>query len=93
MQRIAKIGKIEKSVDKSVMGIKKNLNSFVKVLKRYQTDIILVVGVILISLLSFAIGYIVAKQQKKEPIIIEYGQTPFSARDTSRLQNYEEEKI
>jgi len=41
--------------------------------KTYQTDIILVIGVILISLLSFAMGYIVAKQQEKEPIKIEKG--------------------
>ncbi|MDP2967413.1 MAG: hypothetical protein Q8N87_03325 [bacterium] len=39
--------------------------------KTYQTDIILVIGVILISLLSFAMGYIVAKQQEKEPIRFE----------------------
>lgn len=38
---------------------------------KYQADIILVIGVILISLLSFAIGYIVAKQQEKKPIKIE----------------------
>lgn len=40
--------------------------------KTYQADIILVIGVILISLLSFAMGYIVAKQQEKEPIRIEF---------------------
>lgn len=40
--------------------------------KKYQADIILVIGVILISLLSFALGYIVAKQQEKEPIKIEF---------------------
>jgi hypothetical protein len=39
--------------------------------KTYQTDIILVIGVVLISLLSFAMGYIVARQQEKEPIKIE----------------------
>jgi len=39
--------------------------------KTYQSDIILVIGVILISLLSFAMGYIVAKQQEKEPIRFE----------------------
>ncbi len=39
--------------------------------KTYQADIILVIGVILISLLSFAMGYIVARQQEKEPIKIE----------------------
>ncbi|MDP2664244.1 MAG: hypothetical protein Q8P08_02305 [bacterium] len=37
----------------------------------HQSDIILVVGVVLISLLSFAAGYIVAKQQEKEPINFE----------------------
>lgn len=37
----------------------------------HQDDIILLIGVILISLLSFAMGYIVAKQQEKEPIKIE----------------------
>jgi len=31
---------------------------------KYRDDIILVIGVFLISLLSFAIGYIVAKQQE-----------------------------
>ena len=40
-------------------------------LTRYLDDIILVVGVILISLLSFAVGFIVAKQQEKEPLRIE----------------------
>jgi hypothetical protein len=39
--------------------------------KTYQTDIILVIGVILISLLSFAMGYIVAKQQEKENLKFE----------------------
>ena len=40
-------------------------------INEYQNDIILVIGVILISLLSFATGYITAKQQGKEPIRIE----------------------
>ena len=39
--------------------------------KEYQADIILVIGVILISLLSFAMGYIVAKTYDKEPLRIE----------------------
>jgi len=39
--------------------------------KKYQTDIILIIGIILISLFSFAMGYIIAKYQEKEPIIIE----------------------
>ncbi|MCJ7786751.1 hypothetical protein MUP06_00850 [Patescibacteria group bacterium] len=40
--------------------------------KSHLEDIILVIGVILISLLSFAAGYIVARKQTKEPIKIEY---------------------
>jgi len=39
--------------------------------KRYESDIILATGVVLISLLSFAVGYITAKEQLKEPIRIE----------------------
>ncbi|MFH1462444.1 MAG: hypothetical protein ABIG08_02020 [bacterium] len=38
---------------------------------KYQSDIILVAGVILISLLSFAAGFIAARQGEKEPIKIE----------------------
>ena len=38
----------------------------------HQNDIILLTGVVLISLLSFALGYIIAKSQLKEPIKIEY---------------------
>ena len=45
------------------------IKEFVKV---HQADIILLIGVILISLLSFSIGYIVAKQQDKEPVRIEF---------------------
>jgi len=40
--------------------------------KSHQSDIILLIGVVLISLLSFAMGYIVAKQQEEEPIKIEF---------------------
>jgi len=40
--------------------------------KSHLDDIILLIGVILISLLSFAAGFIVAKQQEKEPLKIEY---------------------
>ncbi len=39
--------------------------------KNHQADIVLFLGVILISLLSFAMGYILAKQQNKEPIQFE----------------------
>ena len=44
------------------------IKQFVKI---HQSDIILLIGVILISLLSFAIGYIVVKEQEKEPLRIE----------------------
>lgn len=37
----------------------------------YQAEIILFIGVVLISLLSFSLGFILAKQQEKEPIKIE----------------------
>lgn len=47
------------------------LSKIVDFVKTHQADIILVIGVILISLLSFATGYIVAKTQEKEPIKIE----------------------
>lgn len=47
-------------------------------IKEHQEEIILVIGVILISLLSFAMGYIVAKEQEKEPIKFEeMGLIPF----------------
>jgi hypothetical protein len=39
--------------------------------KKHTDEIILFLGVILVSLLSFAMGYIVAKLQEKEPIRIE----------------------
>jgi len=47
------------------------LSKILDFVKVHQSDIILVIGVILISLLSFAMGYIVAKTQEKEPIKIE----------------------
>jgi len=47
------------------------LSKFLQFVKKYQNDIILVIGVILISLLSFAVGYITAKQKEKEPIKFE----------------------
>ena len=39
--------------------------------KNNQADIVLVIGVILISLLSFAMGYITAKVHEKEPLRFE----------------------
>ncbi len=47
------------------------LSEIKQFVKTYQADIILVIGVILVSLLSFAMGYIVAKNQAKEPLKIE----------------------
>ncbi len=43
--------------------------------KKYQIDILLFIGIFLISLFSFAIGYIIAKQQDKTPIKFEEIQT------------------
>ncbi|HDH99086.1 MAG TPA: hypothetical protein ENF68_00105 [bacterium] len=34
--------------------------------KKYQEDIVLFIGVVLISLLSFAVGYIVGNEKKNE---------------------------
>ncbi|MDD2697017.1 MAG: hypothetical protein PHE52_02575 [Candidatus Pacebacteria bacterium] len=48
------------------------LAKLIEFIKRHQNDIILLVGVILISLLSFSLGYIVAKQTGKTPIKVEY---------------------
>ncbi|MCK4781473.1 hypothetical protein KAS79_00915 [Candidatus Parcubacteria bacterium] len=47
------------------------LSNFKQFVKKNQEDIILVVGVILISLLSFAVGYITAEDQGKTPLKIE----------------------
>ncbi len=44
---------------------------FLEIIKKYQKDIILVIGVILISLFSFAVGYIFSNIKEKEPIKIE----------------------
>jgi len=50
-------------------------------IKDHRDDIIILIVVILISLLSFALGFIVARQKEKEPIKIEYGEkTSFSRR-------------
>jgi hypothetical protein len=42
-----------------------------KFVKNNQEDIILFLGVILVSLLSFAMGYIFSEYLEKEPVIIE----------------------
>ena len=48
------------------------LASFKKVVKRNKTAIILLSIVILISLLSFALGFIIAEHQEKGEIILDY---------------------
>jgi hypothetical protein len=50
------------------------LKDFIKV---HQGEIILFIGVILISLLSFALGYIMAKQQQKEEIKFELNESGY----------------
>ncbi len=61
------------------------LAKFIQFVKTHQEDIVLVIGVILISLLSFAMGYIVAKQQEKESIKIEYESSNYWSRDLRPL--------
>lgn len=60
------------------MDIVANSKEFVKTqlswVKAHETEIILGIGVALVSLLSFAIGYITAKEQLKQPIQIEQTQ-------------------
>jgi len=53
------------------MAILSRIKEFVK---ERETDVILGIGVVLVSLLSFAIGYLTAKEQLKEPIRIEQTQ-------------------
>jgi len=43
-------------------------------IKDHRDDIIVLIVVILISLLSFALGFILAKQREKEPVKVEYGE-------------------
>jgi len=47
------------------------LSKIIQFVKHNQGDIILLIGVILISLLSFAAGYIAGAWPEKEPIQIE----------------------
>jgi len=48
-----------------------NLADLAAWIKKYQADIMLVIGVVLVSLLAFAAGYIAAKESQKPPIIFE----------------------
>ena len=52
--------------------IKSTIEKIKQWIVNHKGDIILLIGVILISLLSFALGFILAKQQEKEPLRIEY---------------------
>lgn len=67
------------------------LSKFIQFVKKYQEDIILVIGVILISLLSFAAGYIIAKYQEKRPIKFEqyYENSNYRSRDFRSLFSLE----
>ena len=47
------------------------VSNFKELVKAHESAIILAVAVVLISLLSFAVGYLVAKEQLKKPLIIE----------------------
>ena len=47
------------------------VTKFLNWVKEYQSDIILLIGVVLISLLSFLAGYITANYQEKTPIKFE----------------------
>ncbi|MEK7519568.1 MAG: hypothetical protein AAB565_02195 [Patescibacteria group bacterium] len=49
-----------------------NIKIFVKT---RENDIMLLIAIILISLLSFSLGFITAKKQEKEPIKVEYYRT------------------
>ena len=50
----------------------KTWSKFHYLVKIYRFDIILGIGVFLLSLLSFAVGYLMAREQLKEPLRIEY---------------------
>ncbi|MDP3990852.1 MAG: hypothetical protein Q8P63_00965 [Candidatus Nealsonbacteria bacterium] len=52
--------------------------------RTHQADIVLVIGVILISLLSFALGYITAKTQEKQPIKFEIHENSYNWSGNSR---------
>lgn len=47
------------------------LSKIKEFVKAQEVNIILGIGVVLISLLSFAVGYLVAREQLKEPIQLE----------------------
>jgi hypothetical protein len=47
------------------------VSKITKLVKQYEADIILAIAVVLISLISFAIGYLAAREQFKESIRVE----------------------
>ena len=47
------------------------LTKLIQFVKTYQVDIILFIGVILVSLLSYAVGYMVGQGQEKTPLQFE----------------------
>lgn len=47
------------------------LSKFILFVNKHQKEIVLIIGVILISLLSFGMGYITAKQDNKTAIRFE----------------------
>ena len=50
------------------------LAKILEFVKKYQAELVLCIGVFLISLLSFSIGYIIAKNAGEEPIKFEQAQ-------------------
>jgi hypothetical protein len=52
------------------------LSKIKEFVKTHEVNVILGIGVVLVSLISFAAGYLAAREQLKEPITIEqsYGE-------------------
>lgn len=48
------------------------MNRFVSFFRKKKGDTVLLIAIILLSLLSFAVGYIVAQYQGRLPIKIQY---------------------
>lgn len=53
------------------------LASFKYIVKNKKRDIIMISIVVLLSLLSFAMGFIVSEHQRKETILMKYEQREF----------------
>lgn len=47
------------------------LSDFIQIVKKYKSEIILGIIVFLLIMLSFAVGYIAAKYQERQPIIFQ----------------------